>query len=109
MPRGEERVPKRAVRTSRDGRTSREAKGVEEDREATRHAALCRLLAQGFDRVERGLGGAVSIEGVALVAMVAAAFHATPGARPGHVVRMAWEMAEAWVAERAMRAGKVAS
>ena len=103
MPRGKERVPARAVKTSRDGvdvggEVAAASSWVQERLDAAnRHAALCRLLAQGFDRVERAAG--VSVGSVAMVALVAAAFHAAPSTRVKVIARLAWDLAEAWLEE----------
>lgn len=98
MPRGKEVVPARAVKTSRDGVDVDVLPVLEvADVAANRHAALCRLLAQGFDRVERAAG--VSVESVAMVALVAAAFHAAPSTRVKVIARLAWDLAEAWLDE----------
>lgn len=107
MPRGREHKPARAVRTSRDGaeveltpKVSQATLTVDTPSpEAARHAALCRLVAQGFDRVEAS-GRTVTVDHVALAGLVAAAYILPPASPARAIATKAWDIAEAWVEAR---------
>lgn len=124
MPKGREHKPGRAVKSSRDGVETAVTKAapaptgpggtpcIETDPAALRHASMCRLVASGFDRVERAIGGLVwpepSLETVAAYALVAAAFTVTPSARASQIARTAWDLADAWYEERVRHHARLA-